>query len=85
VHHILFYQYVPDVVERRGPHREAHLQRIREHEAIVMAGAVGDPVTGAAIVFRHADVPTIEAFVAGDPYVEAGLVSEWRIEPWTLV
>jgi hypothetical protein len=85
VHHILFYDYVPDVVERRGPHREAHLERIRAADAIVMAGALGDPVNGAAIVFQGAEVADIEAFVAADPYVVAGLVRSWRIEPWTLV
>jgi uncharacterized protein YciI len=46
VHHILFYEYVEDVLERRGPYRDAHLARIRaEREAgrITMAGALGDP------------------------------------------
>ena len=85
MHTILFYDYGPDVAERRGPYREAHLERIRANESIVMAGAVGDPVHGAAIVFRGAEVPEIEAFVQADPYVVAGLVTSWRIEPWTLV
>jgi uncharacterized protein len=46
VHHILFYEYVEDVLERRAPYREAHLARIRaEREAgrITLAGALGDP------------------------------------------
>jgi uncharacterized protein YciI len=88
VHHILFYDYVPDIVERRGPHREGHLARISEERRagrIVMAGALGDPPHGAAIVFRDAEVGAIEAFVAADPYVEAGLVRAHRIEPWAVV
>ena len=32
-HLILFYDYVPDIVERRAPHREAHLARIGEWTA----------------------------------------------------
>jgi uncharacterized protein YciI len=46
IHHILFYDYVEDMAERRGPHREAHLARNRaEREAgrITLAGALGDP------------------------------------------
>lgn len=46
MHHVLFYEYVKDVLERRGPHREAHLARIvaeREAGRIVMAGALGEP------------------------------------------
>ncbi len=89
VHHILFYEYVKDIVERRGPYREAHLARIRaEREAgrISQAGALGDPPTGAAIVFGdRVAVADIEAFAAADPYVEAGLVTARRIEPWRLV
>lgn len=87
-HHILFYDYVKDVVERRGPYREDHLARIRaERDAgrVVMAGALGNPPHAAAIVFRGADSGAIEAFVGADPYVQAGLVSDWRIEPWNLV
>jgi uncharacterized protein YciI len=87
-HLLLFYDYVPDMLARRGPHREAHLARIgAEWSAgrIVMAGAVGDPPHGAAIVFEGVDRDAVEAFARTDPYVEAGLVTGWRVEPWTLV
>jgi uncharacterized protein YciI len=87
-HHLLLYTYVEDMVARRGPHREAHLERIRaERDAgrLVMAGALGSPPTGGAIVFKGVEPAWIEAFVAGDPYVEAGLVPSWRVERWNLV
>ena len=76
------------MLERRGPHREAHLARIAEGVAdgrIVMAGALGAPPTGAAIVFADVPVATVEAFADGDPYVAAGLVTERHIVPWTVV
>ena len=84
--HILFYEYVADIVERRGPFREAHLGEIRaakEDGRILMAGPLGDPPHGAAIVF--ADPAEADAFAKGDPYVTAGLVTSWRVEPWTMV
>ncbi len=87
-HQILIYDYVDDVLERRGPHREAHLERIRafrERGEITLAGALGDPPHGAAIVFRDTPAERIEEFVHADPYVTAGLVRAWRIEPWSLV
>jgi uncharacterized protein YciI len=46
---------------------------------------VGDPPHGAAIVFKGVEPDAIEEFVRGDPYLEAGLVTNWRIEPWKLV
>jgi uncharacterized protein len=85
---MLFYEYVENMTERRGPYREEHLARIAaELEAgrVIMAGALGDPPHGAAIVFRDVSPEDIEAFAAEDPYVTAGLVTASRIEPWRLV
>ena len=87
-HLILFYDYVADIVERRPAHREAHLASIGEWMAdgrIVMAGALGDPPTGAAIVFADTPVEDVEAFADADPYVLAGLVTGRRIVPWNVV
>ncbi len=40
---------------------------------------------GAVIVFGDVEPETIEAFARLDPYVEAGLVAAWRVEPWNVV
>jgi uncharacterized protein len=88
VHHLLIYDYVDDMLERRGPYREAHLANIRaERDAgrVVMAGALGDPPSGGAMVFKGVPPDRIEAFVQADPYVTAGLVSSWRVKRWNLV
>jgi uncharacterized protein len=87
-HQLLLYDYVEDVLERRAPHREAHLARIAEWiEAgrMTMAGALGDPPTGAALVFAGDDPAVAERFAEGDPYVRAGLVTSRRVLPWTVV
>jgi uncharacterized protein YciI len=84
--HVLFYEYVADVLERREPFRADHLSAIRaakDDGRIVLAGPLGDPPHGAAIVF--ADPDQAEAFAQSDPYVTNGLVTGWRVEPWTLV
>ena len=87
-HVLLLYDYVEDVLARREPHRAEHLARIREWVAdgrLVMAGALGDPPTGAALVFGDLAEAEVEGFAAGDPYVRAGLVTGWRVVPWTVV
>jgi uncharacterized protein len=87
-HHLLLYDYVADMAQRRGPRRGPHLARIRaEQEAgrVIMAGALGDPPSGAAIVFRDTAPEAIEAFVREDPYMQAGLITAWRVQAWTLV
>jgi uncharacterized protein YciI len=87
---LLSYEYVEDILERRGPHREAHLAHIREFSSgrsLVVAGAVGDPPSGGLFVFESGGDPSPEAeeFADSDPYVRAGLVTSRRIEPWAVV
>ena len=85
--YVLVYDYVPDILARRAPYRDAHLELLRRlHDAgiVVMAGATGDPVDSALIVFRSADDGPVREFVATDPYGAAGLVSGHRILPWTV-
>ncbi|MDA1184438.1 MAG: YciI-like protein [Acidobacteria bacterium] len=85
---LLFYDYVDNIIERRAPFREAHLGLVRDfvdRGELVLAGAFADPVDGAALAFRVEDRSTVEAFVASDPYVVQGLVTGWRIRPWTVV
>jgi uncharacterized protein YciI len=86
--HLLVYTYVEDIADRRGPYREAHLAAIRaERDAghITLAGALGTPPTGGAIVWQGVTREDIEAFTAADPYVVNGLVTAQRIERWNLV
>jgi uncharacterized protein YciI len=85
---VLLYTYVENMLERRVPHREGHLALIAEWHAdgrIVMGGALGDPPTEGLIVFDVGDAATVEAFVAADPYVAAGLIASHRVKPWTVV
>jgi uncharacterized protein YciI len=75
-------------MERRGTHRPAHLEHVGAYKAdgrVVAAGALGDPVSGAAIVFRGDVEDQIHGFIEADPYVVAELVTTWQVVPWTVV
>jgi uncharacterized protein len=83
--YMLFYDYVEDMLERRTPHRDAHLAHVktqRDAGHIVLAGPLGDPPAGAALAFRGIGPDSIEEFVNDDPYVKAGLVTDWRVQFW---
>ena len=83
---VLTYDYVDDIVTKRAPFREAHLDHARaalEDERLVMAGAIGDPPHGALFVWEVRE--GIEEWVNADPYVQAGLVTAHRVEPWNVV
>lgn len=84
--HLLVYEYVEDMVERRAPHREGHLAlvaRCHEEGRLVIAGATGVPPSGGLFAFREA--ADADAFVAEDPYTAAGLVTSSRVVPWAVV
>lgn len=84
----LFYDVVDDMINRRVPYRPAHLEHVRAAHGrgeVVMGGAIGDPPSGALIVFQTASARVVEDFAAADPYVLNGLVTAWRVMPWTVV
>ena len=88
MHYLLLYDYVENAVEKRAPYRDEHLRLAKEAKGrgdLVMAGAFADPVDGAAFVFQAEDASVAEAFVKADPYVANGVVTGWRIRPWTVV
>jgi uncharacterized protein YciI len=88
MHFLLFYTYVPDVLERRPQFRGAHLAHARDYVArgeLMLAGAFADPVDGAAMFFSAPSKDLVEAFARADPYVVGGLVTDWKVRAWTTV
>jgi uncharacterized protein YciI len=84
----LHYDVVSGFVERRAPFRDAHLRMVRDaHDRghLVMAGALGDPPDGALLIFRADSPEQVEDFARADPYVREGIVTAWRVRPWTVV
>merc|ERR1711934_937295 len=54
---VLIYDYVPDILEKRGPHRAEHIgnaKKMAEQGKMAMAGAFADPVDGALFIFKNA-------------------------------
>ncbi len=88
MHYLMLYDVVLDYVARRGPLRAEHLALARAAVArgeLVLGGALADPVDGAVLLFRGDSPAAAEAFAAADPYVRHGLVTRWRVRPWTTV
>jgi uncharacterized protein len=50
-----------------------------------LGGALADPVDGAVLLFRCDGPEVVEAFARTDPYVVQGVVTRWRVRPWTTV
>jgi uncharacterized protein YciI len=88
MHYLLFYDIVPDYVERRAALREEHLGLASAAHArgeLILGGALADPTDGAVLLFRGDSPAIAEAFAAADPYVRQGLVTRWRVRAWATV
>lgn len=88
MYYLLLYKVVDDFIQRRTAYRPAHLKLADEAEKrgeLLLAGAYGDPIVGAALVFRAEDESVPTRFAESDPYVREGLVSEWTVHSWNVV
>ena len=85
-HWLLRYTLAADYLERRSAYRDAHLRAAwsaARDGALLLGGAVGDPVEEALLLFT--DRTVAEMFAATDPYVANGLVLSWSVVPWMTV
>jgi uncharacterized protein YciI len=88
MHYLLIYDVSPDYLARRAEFRAAHLKlawAAAERGELQLAGALADPVDTAVLLFEGATPAVAEAFAKADPYVLNGLVTQWRVRPWTTV
>ena len=88
MYYILFYTTNDNYVEKRAPFRDGHLnhaQSAYKNGTLVMAGALADPADSAVLVFRGNDQSVAVNFANNDPYVINGLITEWKVRPWTVV
>jgi uncharacterized protein YciI len=88
MHYLLFYDVSPDYLARRNEFRTEHLKlawQAVERGELVLGGALADPVDGAVLLFRGKSPEVAERFAVVDPYVTNGLVTQWRVRPWTTV
>lgn len=88
MHYLLIYDLAPDYLTRRGEFRNAHLAlawQCVERGEMVLAGAAGDPIDQAVLMFRGDSPAAAQAFAGADPYVLNGLVRQWQVKPWHTV
>jgi len=87
-HFLLVYTLAPDYLERRAAFRNEHLTlawQACERGELELGGALGDPVDTALLLFRGETPEAAERFARADPYVLHGVVTSWRVRPWTTV
>ncbi|MEX5341484.1 YciI family protein [Pseudomonas sp. I2] len=77
-----------DVRERVRPAHRLYLRRPGEHRVVVRIGGPtwdrgGARMNGTLLVVEAASIEEVQAFVADDPYVQAGLFECLEVRPWS--
>ena len=88
MHYLLMYDLASDYLDRRTAFRTEHLALARQASGrgdLILGGALADPVDSAVLLFQGDSPAVAERFAAADPYVKNGLVTRWRVRPWTTV
>jgi uncharacterized protein YciI len=88
MHYLLMYDVTPEYPARRGQYRKEHLElawKAHDRGELLLGGALGDPTDMAILLFTGDGPEAAERFARADPYVTNGLVSRWRVRPWTTV
>jgi uncharacterized protein YciI len=90
VQYLLKYDYIPEVLEKRGAFREGHIglaKKLIAEGKCLSGGPTGEPgfeiPTGALFIFT--DEEAAKLFVKEDPYVSNGIVTGHSIEEWNVV
>lgn len=84
----VFTHFVENAAEKRAPHREAHLAHLRElHEkgALLMGGALQNPMDSGLLIFRAESAEEIEAALANDSYAKNGIWTKIVVREWSVV
>jgi len=82
--YVLWGKYCTDVLEKRAPYRQAHLDRLAELKAtgaLITIGPTQD-LTRVFGVYEAADEAAARQLVEADPYWQNGIWTEYEIMEW---
>jgi uncharacterized protein YciI len=82
--YVLWGRYCQDVLERRAPHRQAHLdglQAQKEKGILLTIGPTQD-LTQVFGLYEAEDEATVRQLIEADPYWKHGIWTEYEVKEW---
>ncbi len=82
--YVMWGTYCEDVLEKRSPFRQAHLDGLAQQKAdgiLITLGPTKD-VTQCFGIYEAADESTICALIEADPYWQNGIWTEYQVKEW---
>lgn len=85
--YIMWGSYCDDVLEKRTPYRQAHLDGLaaqKEQGILITVGPTKD-VTKVFAIYEAEDEARVRSLVEGDPYWQNGIWTEYQVKEWIQV
>jgi uncharacterized protein YciI len=86
MHFVILCQDIPNGFELRAAQRPAHLEYLKQQDAILMAAGPflddQDRMIGSMLIVDVADEAAATAFADNDPFAKAGLFAHREIRRW---
>jgi uncharacterized protein len=73
-----------DVLERRAPHRQAHLDGLNQQKAAGILITIGptQDLTQVFGIYDAPDIETVKALIEGDLYWKHGVWTSYEVKEW---
>ncbi len=82
--YVMWGSYCGDVLEKRAPHRQAHLDGLaaqKERGVLITIGPTKD-VTKVFGIYEAEDEATVRQLIELDPYWQNGIWTEYDVREW---
>jgi uncharacterized protein YciI len=82
--YVLWGSYCEDVVEKRAPYRQAHLDglAIQKAKGILMTIGPTQDLTQVFGIYEADDENTVRQLIETDPYWQNGIWTEYEVKEW---
>jgi uncharacterized protein len=82
--YVLSGTYCADVVEKRAPYRQAHLDGLarQKAEGILLTIGPTQDLTQVFGIYEAADEATVRQLVEADPYWQNGIWTAYEVKEW---
>ncbi len=82
--YVLWGRYCDDVLEKRVPYRQAHLDGLAQQKATGVLLTIGptQDLTQVFGLYDAADEATVRHLIEGDPYWKNGIWTEYTVKEW---
>ncbi len=82
--YVMWGSYCADVLEKRAPHRQAHLDGLHQQKADGMLVTIGptQDLTKVFAIYEAADIDKVRQLVEADPYWRHQIWIEYEVKEW---